>query len=210
VERGDGAPQGDSRQALIQAVEEIGCARTERLGEQAPPGIGRERSGPGAPVAVRPVAEIEARFRMGGSQAAQHLVRIKADAGEVASHAIGGIQGNSGRFAQRIGHKSFVSSDDLGDSAQKSGWLGKLKHAPPYSPYSFTFRYRVVRPMRRRRAALARSPLVAASALAIACFSLSGMEMTGDLGARANCGIPASPSGSATAPDRLRNPQEAR
>ncbi len=47
VECGDGAPQGDARQALIQAMEEIGGARTERLGEQAPPGIGRERIGPG-------------------------------------------------------------------------------------------------------------------------------------------------------------------
>jgi hypothetical protein len=31
VKRGDGTPQGDSRQALIQAMEDIGCARAERL-----------------------------------------------------------------------------------------------------------------------------------------------------------------------------------
>ena len=110
VERGHGAPQGHVRQALVEAVKQVGPARAERLRQQPPPGIGRQRSGPGAQVAVGPVAEIEAGFRMGGSQTAQDLARIQPHAGKLVSHAVGGIQGNSGRFAQEIGHRSFVSA----------------------------------------------------------------------------------------------------
>src|SRR5438105_4138763 len=56
------------------------------------------------------------------------------------------------------------------------------------NPYCFIFRYSVVRPMPRSWAALAFSPPVAASALPMVCFSLSGMEMTGDLGAQSKRG----------------------
>src|SRR5664279_1123158 len=50
------------------------------------------------------------------------------------------------------------------------------------NPYSFIFRYKVVRPMPKSRAAFDRSPLVAANAWPMACFSLSGSEITGERG----------------------------
>jgi hypothetical protein len=73
VKGGHGAPQGNCGQALVQAVEECGGARTQGLRQQAAPGVGRQVRAPRSEIAVRPVAEIEVYFGMGRRQAAQYF-----------------------------------------------------------------------------------------------------------------------------------------
>ena len=63
VEGGDGAAHRDAGQALVQAVEEVGAARSQRFGQHAPPHVRRQRGAPRAQIAMRPVAEIEAHLR---------------------------------------------------------------------------------------------------------------------------------------------------
>src|ERR1039458_7132045 len=148
VEGSYGTAHGQARQALVEAVEQAGRARAPRFREQPAPRVGRQILRPGAEVAVRPVAEIEADFRMRRGRPEQDLAGIQPDPGK--------------RLAQAI---RCVECDSQSN------------------PYSFIFRYKVVRPMLRDRKSVVRSPSVAASALAMAWRSDSGSEMTGDLGA---------------------------
>src|ERR1039457_5182115 len=153
VEGGHGAAHGEARQALVQTVEQAGRARAPRFREQAAPRVGGQFLRPGAEVAVRPVAEIEAHFRMRRGRPEQDLAGIQPDPGK--------------RLVQAIRCVECDSQSNL---------------------YSFIFRYKVVRPMLSRRAALVRSPLVAASAREMAWRSDSGSEMRSELGASEICG----------------------
>jgi len=76
VECRDGPPQSLGGQTLIQAMENIGAAWQQRFLQKEPRTIGRQSFWKRAQKTVRPVAELEARFRMLDRQPEQHLAGI--------------------------------------------------------------------------------------------------------------------------------------
>ena len=102
VKGGDGAAHRDARQALVQPVEEVGAARTKRFGQQAPPRVAGQGGAPRAQIAMRPVAEIEAHFRVRGGQADQDFVRVQSHSGEHVADAVGRVQRDVCGFDKRV------------------------------------------------------------------------------------------------------------
>jgi hypothetical protein len=88
-------PQADARQALVESVKEVGVAGAQGFGEEAAPGVGRERGGPGTEVAVGAPAEVETVLWMGRGQAEQDFPGVEADSGELFTGAVGGVEGDS-------------------------------------------------------------------------------------------------------------------
>lgn len=82
---------------------------------------------------MRTITEPELFLRMRGGKLSDQFARIDTDPGKVVTHTVGGIE---------IDRQTTIV-------------------APIYSkPYSFSFRYSVVRPMPSSAAAAVRSPLV--------------------------------------------------
>src|ERR1035437_4838077 len=110
MEGGDGAAHRDAWQALVQPVEKIGAAGPQRFGQHAPPGVGWQRGAPRAQIAMRPVTEIEAYFRVGAGQTHQDFMRVKSHPREHLADAVSRVQGNLVRIWQTVTRYRIVSS----------------------------------------------------------------------------------------------------
>ena len=102
VEGGDGAAHRDARQALIQPVEEIGAARTKRFGQHAPTCVSRQCGAARTQIAMRPVTEIEAYFRVGAGETREDFVRVKSHPGEHIADAVGRVQRDVVQIRQTV------------------------------------------------------------------------------------------------------------
>ena len=157
------------RQALIQSVEEVG-RRAERLGQQAAARVGRQRRAPRAEVAVRPVAETESAPR---DAPPPGRTGFRASRGRLRRGLPRGCRWRRARW-------SIFNVAKPGD--------GSMCGTPFQAiPYSFIFRYSVVRPMPQQPGRLGRvRPWLRPAPRRSPAVALSGMEMTGDGGAWRN------------------------
>ena len=85
VKRGHRLVKADARDPLVQPMKKIARAGKERLIEQCPPRVGRQRGAERAEVPVRPVAIGEGLLGMGRRQRAQQFTRVHPYTGKIFS-----------------------------------------------------------------------------------------------------------------------------
>jgi len=103
VKRGHRAAKALPRQALVQAMEQIGAPGPPRpaiacFAKDGVPHVAGHRGAQRFEEAVRPIAEQERDIGVSQCQAVEDLPRVDAHTGEVAVQAIGGVQGEFQRL----------------------------------------------------------------------------------------------------------------